>query len=410
MAEMDPETQAHIEAQRRPPERKEPRRLNGDELEPHQRKPLLPELEDELRREREAAGYTSATAVDEQGHTPIPASDYLRSRREREHERVVAVLNRIAPAIVDLLPGGPRLTISVPCSGCGKKVALSAEGHEETETPGIMRARMLAAGWLRTAPLKEGGRFSGVMCDRCGREAEAEEREREVSAEHSSRLTDACLPNALQGFTFEDMFISGLKEGDRQRALSAARTWAAEKRVEDKPGLLIFGQKGSGKTRLAATTAWQRLRTHSVRWVSWPALAGQLLGAFDDDDRKVAISVLNGTQALVLDDIARDDIQVSDWIKTQLFTAIDKRVQAGTPLLLTTNLTGTLAEPDNPLAAIADRLGASIASRLAGYCRVVELPGNDHRLTLNYDGTKPKSKAELEAAREGLQEPQERDE
>lgn len=410
---MDAETQAHIDAAKRPASKAEPRKVSGEGMLPHQRRKPLPEMEAELERERIAAGVLSPPAEGEA--TPISATGYVEQRKQRERDRVLQTLDRIAPVSVRQVPEGTIWTIKVPCSGCGCEVLLASDSFTEYEDeqgdidiagePGL-RARMVAAGWLRTAPVKKGGRFSGVMCDSCIRDAESEEAEQRISAERSSRLSDAVLPKALQGFAFEEMLPSGISEGDRATAISAARTWAAEKRVDEKPGLLIFGNKGAGKTRLAATAAWQRLRNHDVRWVSWPALVGQLLAAFDDDDRKVAASVLNGTGALILDDIARDDVTVSDWVKTQLFVAIDKRVQAGSPILLTTNLTGTVKEPDNPIAALGERLGASIASRLVGYCRIVELPGQDNRLKFNYDGSPKKTKAEEEAAATGLRDPE----
>jgi DNA replication protein DnaC len=404
---LDPATQAHVDADRRPPEQKEPRKLSGQPMAPHARRRPLAELEDQLREEREAAGVLSSSDPTVDKATVIPASTYVEQRRQREHDSIVTKLDRIAPTSSREIAEGPQLVVKVRCSSCKRPVELSA-GGEDPETPGMLRARMIAAGWLRTAPVGPGGCFSGSMCPSCAKQAEADEAEERVVAERGSRLSDACLPKAMQGFAFERMNPTGYRDNDRMTAISAARTWAAKERVEGTPGLLIFGTKGAGKTRLAATACWQRLRSHSCRWVSWPVLLGQLLASFEDNDRKQAMSVLNGTQALILDDIARDDITVSDWAKNQLFVAIDKRVQAGSPLLLTTNLTGTAREPDNPLAALAERLGDSIASRLAGYCRLVELPGEDQRLRFNFDGSTKKrmTKAEEEAAREGLADPE----
>lgn len=417
MAEMDAETQAHIEAQQRPPSSHEPRKLSGETAVPHERKLPLTELEEQLSREREAAGLLPST---HSGVTAIPpASAYIADRRERERRQILTKLDRIAPATLSD-DERPELTIRVPCGGCGRTVELLGGGPGEEfpltrpeldpESAGVMRARMLAAGWLRTAPVPDGGRFSGVMCDPCAEKADAAERERERASDRAARLSDSCLPKAMQGFRFDDMHASGYAENDRMLAITAARRWASVERVEGTPGLLLFGSKGAGKSRLAATAAFQRIDRWPVRWVSWPALAGQLLGAFDDEDRKVAMSVLNGTGALVLDDIARDDLKMSDWAKEKLFTAIDKRVQAGSPILVTTNLSGTAAEPENLLAALAERVGASTASRLAGFCRVIELPGDDMRLTLDYLGRDKKaSKAEQRAAAEALSEPEERE-
>lgn len=411
---MDPETQAHIEAQRRPPERHEPRRADGQVAKPPEPELTLPEREAALAREVEDGTGEVVEALPPQPDkaTMIPASRYVLERQQRERDRVVATMDRIAPVTSRKVEDGTVWTIKARCSGCKAEVLLHCDDFTELEAEGEelgiagepgLRARMVAVGWLRTAPVEEDGCFSGVMCDGCQKRVEAREIERKAASERGSRLGDACLPKALQGFRFEEMRPHGYHENDRKLAIDASRQWASVERVQGRPGLLLFGTRGAGKTRLAATAAYQRLRRWPVRWVSWPALVGQLLGAFDDDDRKVAMSVLNGTGALILDDIARDDLKVSDWAKEKLFVAIDKRVQAGTPILMTTNLTGTQREPENPLAALGERLGASIASRLAGYCRVVEVPGDDMRLVFDFDGRQRASAAEEEAATEGLQ-------
>lgn len=132
-------------------------------------------------------------------------------------------------------------------------------------------------------------------------------------------------------------------------------------------------------TRLAATAAFQRLRRHPLTWVSMPILLAQLGAAFSDSARREAISVLTGAGALVLDDL--DKVNPSEWARNQVFAAIDKRVQAGTPLLITTNL---------PPAALGEKFGEPVMSRIVGYCRTLELPGRDQRMRFNVDGTEKK--------------------
>jgi DNA replication protein DnaC len=74
---------------------------------------------------------------------------------------------------------------------------------------------------------------------------------------------------------------------------------------------------------------------------------------------------------LVLDDF--DKVKPSEFGTQQIFTAIDSRVQAGVPLIVTANLR---------LGEVVERYGEPIGSRLAGHCTQLVLDGPDRRLEL----------------------------
>jgi DNA replication protein DnaC len=91
--------------------------------------------------------------------------------------------------------------------------------------------------------------------------------------------------------------------------------------------------------------------------------------SFTDEGRAEAVRVLTGAGAVVLDDL--DKCRPTDYGREQLFAAVDAREQAEAPLLVTTNLTPS---------EIGEQFGDALMSRLAGYCRVVEVGGDDQRL------------------------------
>jgi DNA replication protein DnaC len=353
----------HIDEARRPPSKGSPKRFSGQS-------PTAVDPADLV------APDTHPALID-------AAVNYNAEIERRRRERVESVLGRILPVeeieVEDALlwqgldvdeDKSHRVTGRVwkaigKCGSCRRAVALLSE-----EKPGL-DARLVAAG--RISQIR-----SGVTCDTCLLELEAAAERSQSDQKHRERISASNLDKAMQGFEFSQMVV-----GDgRELTIAAARKWATEEYPEPR-GLYIFGDKGTGKTRLAATAAWQRLRQWHVTWVSWPILLAKLGAAFNDSARSEAISVLTGKGALILDDIAQErGEKVSDWARRQLFAAVDRRMQAGAPLLITANL-----DPEE----IGEVLGDKLVSRLAGgYNRVLKFHGRDMRLEFNFDGSQRK--------------------
>jgi DNA replication protein DnaC len=215
------------------------------------------------------------------------------------------------------------------------------------------------------------------LCQECSQRVEAEasaaERQRaqwelerqadERALRVAIRRQDAGIPLRLRDLSWTD--VADTATGP----LAAARAWANG----ELPGLLLAGPVGVGKTWLAATAAWDRLERRSVRWFSVPVLLAALSLSFDDDRQADAVDALIGQGALVLDDL--DKARPSQYAAEQLFCAIDSRMNAGDPLLVTTNLgLGELA------SKFPQPHGEAIASRLAGYCEAFAMQGHDRRV------------------------------
>jgi DNA replication protein DnaC len=244
------------------------------------------------------------------------------------------------------------------CNRCGKELQLRAE--DETGEPLELdeRGRKLAE---RMAAL--------IICNGCAaRYQEAEERQDQQAASEG-RLRASGLPLPLRGLEWTDL----VRQGKREVAIAAAIQWANAK-PEEARGLYLWGPTGTGKTRVAATAAFHRLTSgHSLKWISVAVLLARLEGSFADNERQHALDVLTGAGAIVLDDI--DKVNPSEAKRAQLFAAIDRRVDAGVPMLITGNLSPTKLE---------GKLGAPIASRLLGHClgRTHEMDGPDRRMSL----------------------------
>jgi DNA replication protein DnaC len=226
----------------------------------------------------------------------------------------------------------------------------------------------IAKAELPDGPSEQGLKLASILI--CGECETAEERDLEhkrQSDARSTRLKAAQLPLSLQGLRFEDMLHGSHR---RDLAIVAAQKWSSKQKPLT-PGLYLHGPAGVGKTRLAGTAAWARLTHSRIRWVSVAVLMAKLGAAWGDADRRQALQILIGRDPVVFDDF--DKATPSDWQRQQLFVAIDERVQAGTPMIVTAN---------SKLSELGDRFGEPIMSRLAGHCLQFELDGPDRRLEI----------------------------
>lgn len=198
-----------------------------------------------------------------------------------------------------------------------------------------------------------------TICDECGARLEAEELGRERAQELDARRRSCWLPPALRTISF-----STLHDDTDERALDAVRSWATQPR-----GLMLTGDVGVGKTTLAAAACWALLSTMPCRYLRGAGVMSVLGKDFADADRRRLVKLLDSTSAIVLDDI--DKMRSSDFGRERLFDAIDSRLQAEAPILVTTNLMPS---------ELGSRFGDSIKSRLTGdYFRVVKVGGSDRR-------------------------------
>lgn len=216
-----------------------------------------------------------------------------------------------------------------------------------------------------------GGPIWMIRCDGCDFTAGlpayegSPEARRELEYRQVERFRQQSgIPAALAEWTLERLHV-----GVKPALYTAACDWAAGKLR----GITLSGAAGVGKTTIAAAAADGLLHRQAVRWLSVPALFARLGQGFDDEDRHEVLRLLASPVALVLDDV--DKARPTEYAAEQLFLAVDTRVAAGAPLLVTTNLA---------LSELAGRwpepFGETIASRLGGYCKTFEVQGADRRL------------------------------
>jgi DNA replication protein DnaC len=211
-------------------------------------------------------------------------------------------------------------------------------------------------------------------CSSCS-DREASEREDQERLEREQRDRESyaerlqVLPSALRGHRLDT-----LDTDERKDVLDAARRWADA----ELDGLVLLGPFGVGKTTIAAACVADYIARHPdrpvPRWINATLALSNLSRKFTDHDRADTIEALTSRRApLVLDDI--DKCKPNVYAAEQLFLAIDLCLTHERPLIVTTNLLASELAARWPKPH-----GEAIASRLAGYCEMHRVAGEDRRL------------------------------
>jgi len=213
-----------------------------------------------------------------------------------------------------------------------------------------------------------------------------------VAVERAGRVFAECdLPPLYENASFDN--FSTLHDGELTRVFLAVRSYVRDFPNPAKPGLLLMGDPGSGKTHLAVA-AFRAILAKGFEglFFDYQNLLDRIRSSYDQTSQtsdKEAYRVAMEKEVLLLDDLGAH--RVTDWVEDTVTSIITARCNFRKPLIATTNLIdpdagyvtyeGTGSGKVDHRTTLAERIGPRARSRLFEMCRVIKMPSlGDYRV------------------------------
>jgi DNA replication protein DnaC len=172
--------------------------------------------------------------------------------------------------------------------------------------------------------------------------------------------------------------------------LMQVRSFVREFPTPERPGLLLVGGTGTGKTHLAVAALKALIdKGHQGLFLDYQRLLERIRSSYDItsgiSDRDAYRSALE-VDVLLLDELGAH--RMSDWVEDTITAIVTYRANNRKPLIATTNLpdeniNGKIVAYEGPgktpvyAKSLTDVIGARARSRLFEMCRVIDMPAVD---------------------------------
>jgi DNA replication protein DnaC len=211
-----------------------------------------------------------------------------------------------------------------------------------------------------------------------------------VDPERAERVTaNAGIPPLYANASFDNFLLpreNPIAYHELTQVYLAVRGYAREFPGTKKPGILLMGEPGTGKTHLAVA-AFRAILAKGFEglFFDYQNLLDRIRSGYDEASNssdKEAYRVAMEADILLLDDLGAH--RVTDWVEDTVTSIITHRCNNRKPLIATTNLIDgdagysthekTGAGKIDYRTTLTERIGPRARSRLFEMCRVVKMP------------------------------------
>ena len=207
----------------------------------------------------------------------------------------------------------------------------------------------------------------------------------------AARLEDRSqIPTLYRKASFDNFVVPGNENPTARRELTtvllAVKQFVRDFPNEKRPGLLLIGETGCGKTHLSVAALREVIaKGFEGLFVNYQELLNNIRAGYDaasNSSNREAYQTALDAEVLLLDDLGAH--RTTDWVEDTINSIITYRCDNRKPLIATTNMpdpdAGSVTIQRSGLdkpeyrRTLAEQIGARARSRLFEMCTVIRMP------------------------------------